>query len=86
VNRYKQRPSPVTVVAAARWFPQSNVAGVTLVPAVGDVPAHGLIHGNEGDTVVNQGDFVIINETTGATTAQAPYTFIANYEPTEDFG
>lgn len=90
---YKERPTVLTLVQAQRYDKETYRSGngfptIEYVKAVGEVPAHGLIHGTEGDFVVNILDYVSIAPGVegayplyGFTGVYPWYQFEAQYEP-----
>ncbi len=90
---YQQRPTPIPLIWAVRYNPATYEAEdgfpeIEYVPPSGPVPAHGIIHGPEGDIVVNPGEYIVANPavegiypTYGFYGAYPWYEFEAQYEP-----
>ncbi len=88
---FQQRPEPLTVVLAQVWPAgkqgsyRTNYRGIEWpmierVEASGDVPMHGIFHGGEGDVIVNEGDYMTFDPSTGEFIASSWYGFVGNYE------
>ena len=90
---YQQRPTPIPLIWAVQYNPETyvSVGGspvIEYVPASGGVPAHGIIHGLEGDIVVSRGQYITVSPgvegaypTYGFGGAYPWYEFEANYQP-----
>lgn len=90
---FQQRPESLTVLLAQVWDRRSGVTipyrtnfrgyawpVIEYVPAAGEVPAHGILHGAEGDIVVNNGDYITLHPATGEVAASSWYAFVGGYE------
>lgn len=82
------REAPITVLVSQKWslsaykmtYQGATFPVIDHVPAAPGVPAHGLLHGAEGDVVVNVGDIITVNPATGDVAASSWYALLGGYE------